>query len=56
MTYAEAVAEAIRAGGYVKEILPRANWVEMHGMFTPEQLRAFADEVERRFNFRRPKA
>lgn len=55
MTYEEAVAAAILQGGYVKDILPRANWLEIHGMFTPEQLRAFADEIERRFNHRRTK-
>jgi len=55
MTFDEAVTLTDQYGATASPILPRANWIELHGVFTPEQLRAFAVEVERRYDSQRPK-
>lgn len=50
MTFEEAVAQAQRDDPEARvDVLPRANWAELHGRFSPAQLRAIADEVERRY-------
>lgn len=49
MTYDELVKQVANQGCEVGPILPRANWVRLVGEFTPEQLRAIADEVERQY-------
>lgn len=50
MTFDEVLKLAVEYKARVERILPRANWVMLHGRFTPEMLRALADEVERRYN------
>lgn len=55
MEFEEAVKKAEEYGSEVAEIVPNANWIQLAGAFTPDQLRAFADEIERRYgNQKRP--
>jgi len=37
-------------GVYVAPLLPKANWIQIRGEFTPFELRALADYVEENFN------
>jgi hypothetical protein len=39
-------------GGTVGEILPVARWIQLTGVFTPEQLRSLAKAVEKSWNNR----
>jgi hypothetical protein len=39
-------------GGTVGEILPVARWIQLNGVFTPEQLRSLAKAVEKSWNNR----
>jgi len=39
-------------GGMVGEILPIARWVQLNGVFTPEQLRRLAKAIEKSWNGR----
>lgn len=48
MTFKEALQRANEYGAKIDPIVPQANWVNLEGMFTPEMLRAIADEIERR--------
>ena len=46
--------ETIRAtveslGGSVGTPTPMANWIELHGVFTPQQLRTIAEEIENQY-------
>jgi len=36
-------------GGSVGTPTPMANWIELHGVFTPEQLRTIAAEIENQY-------
>lgn len=36
-------------GGSVGTPTPMANWIELHGVFTPAQLRTIANEVEQQY-------
>ena len=49
MTFDDVLKLAEEYKARVERILPRANWVMLHGRFTPEMLRGIADEVERRY-------
>jgi hypothetical protein len=37
-------------GVKVSPLIPKANWIELSGQFTPFELRALADYVEENFN------
>ena len=41
-----------RLGGSIGDIRSTAKWVELHGPFTPEQLRRIAKEVDKKFKDR----
>jgi hypothetical protein len=41
-----------RLGGSVGVIAPNARWVQLDGVFTPEQLKRLAKEVERKWKDR----
>ena len=41
--------EVAKMGGTVSDPLPMANWIEMHGVFTPDQLRKLAKTVEKKY-------
>lgn len=38
-----------RVGGTVGELNPMAQWVELHGMFTPDHLRKLAKLIEKQY-------
>jgi hypothetical protein len=40
-------------GGTVGNITPMANWVELHGIFTPKQLKDLAQAVESQYGDKR---
>lgn len=45
----EIIAQAEERGEKISALLPRANWVQLEGRFTPEELRAIAHRVENAF-------
>lgn len=51
MTSIEEVRSQVEnMGGSVSDPTPMANWIEIHGAFTPAQLRKLAKAVEKNFN------
>jgi len=48
MTFGEALVLAAQWGATI-EVTPRANWGDLHGRFSPSQLRAIAKEIDKRF-------
>ena len=47
--YNKVMKDAEDRGEKVAPILPGANWITINGNFTPNELRAIADEVNRKF-------
>ena len=41
--------EVGRLDGTISEPTPTANWIELHGFFTPAQLRQLAKTVEKQY-------
>lgn len=47
MSFKDTVHVIADRGDEVSPLLPGANWIGLKGHFTPDELRAIADEIER---------